>query len=215
MADIESPNFSPGPPGALKRPLFEAGNTLFAQDLRVEQAYRLQRLRRHNRYLHGWGVVCGLKVVPAGDPRRPLAVRVCPGYAIGPCGDEIEVMRAQIVDIADYLWSRPVALASSPPPAFIAIRYAEEHSRPVPVPSRRCGCEDTAYDKSRTRDSFDIDVLWTPPSVKDTEVDLCQPQIAPCPAAPVSPYVVLAAVKLPAAAVVATASDVIDLTVWS
>ena len=79
MIDQKSLRRVPTLVGALQRPRYAAGSSLAAHDLRTEQRYRLQRLRRHHRYLHGWGVICGLLVVPAGDPRRPWAVQVCPG----------------------------------------------------------------------------------------------------------------------------------------
>jgi hypothetical protein len=40
------------------------GQMLHARDLQVEQAYFREKLKLHNRCLHGWGVVCGLEVAP-------------------------------------------------------------------------------------------------------------------------------------------------------
>jgi hypothetical protein len=45
------------------------GQMLHAQDLQQEQAYFREKLKLHNRCLHGWGVVCGLQVTP--PPRDP------------------------------------------------------------------------------------------------------------------------------------------------
>src|SRR5262245_36447921 len=103
----------PGP----DRPLLEADERLTADPLRGEQEHRRQRLRRHLRLLHGWGVVCGLRVVPAGDPDHPWAVVVCPGYAIGPHGDEILVERAVSVDVHESAWKAP---ALHPSHAYVA-----------------------------------------------------------------------------------------------
>jgi hypothetical protein len=50
----------------------------------------------HNRYLHGWGVVCGMEVVCS--PCNNL-VTVQPGYALSPCGDDIVVCSPAPVDI--------------------------------------------------------------------------------------------------------------------
>jgi hypothetical protein len=44
----------------LKRVKYHHGMLLSAKDLTAEQEYFLERQRRHNRYLHGWGVVSGL-----------------------------------------------------------------------------------------------------------------------------------------------------------
>jgi hypothetical protein len=40
------------------------GQMLHARDLQIEQAYFREKLKLHNRCLHGWGVVCGLDVAP-------------------------------------------------------------------------------------------------------------------------------------------------------
>jgi hypothetical protein len=45
------------------------GQMLHARDLQTEQAYFREKLKLHNRCLHGWGIVCGLEVVPPpADP---------------------------------------------------------------------------------------------------------------------------------------------------
>ena len=46
----------------LERPNYVTGQILTADYFTTEQNYFLARLRRHNRYLHGWGVVRGFSV---------------------------------------------------------------------------------------------------------------------------------------------------------
>src|SRR5512147_2416454 len=75
---------------SLERLRYFPRQLLTADDMRVEQEYFREKMRRHNRFLHGWGVVCGLEVV-ADAASGPMAVKVCPGYALGPWGDEIYV----------------------------------------------------------------------------------------------------------------------------
>src|SRR5260370_39362995 len=65
-------------------------------DLTLEQDYFRDRMRRHNRLLHGWGVVCGATVCPVQIVNAdgtvsyaPWQVQVQPGYILGPYGDEI------------------------------------------------------------------------------------------------------------------------------
>jgi len=41
------------------------GQMLHSRDLQSEQRYFREKLKLHNRCLHGWGVVCGLEVAPA------------------------------------------------------------------------------------------------------------------------------------------------------
>jgi hypothetical protein len=48
----------------LKRLKYFYGQMLGAYDFQTEQAYFREKLKLHNRCLHGYGVVCGLKVVP-------------------------------------------------------------------------------------------------------------------------------------------------------
>ena len=105
--------------GTLERPRYYPRQLMTPDDLNLEAAYFRDRLRRHNLFLHGWGVVCGALVcaVPArsngvaqkeyrrrrsdlkneaagkelSDATEPLLVRIQPGYIIGPYGDEIVI----------------------------------------------------------------------------------------------------------------------------
>ena len=72
---------------ALERVNFFDGKLLAAQDLSLEQTYHLERHRRHNRYLHGWGVVSGLSVSVADN----TTITVHPGVAIDCAGNELVV----------------------------------------------------------------------------------------------------------------------------
>ena len=72
---------------------------LDAEAMRTEQAYFLQKLRRHNRYLHGWGVVCGLEVTAAPVDDKPRQVEIGPGYALDGPGNEINVGMAVRLDL--------------------------------------------------------------------------------------------------------------------
>jgi len=47
---------------SLERPRFFTGKLLTTEDLALEQQYFREKLRRHNRSLHGFGIVSGLKV---------------------------------------------------------------------------------------------------------------------------------------------------------
>ena len=74
------------------RPHFFAGQLLDAATLQAEQDYHREKLRRHNRVLHGFGIVSGLgvHVEPTADPGGGRII-VDPGYAIDGCGEEIAV----------------------------------------------------------------------------------------------------------------------------
>src|SRR5215831_9570689 len=84
----------------LCRPRFFAGQLLTEEDLNRLERYIVEKNRLHNRYLHGWGVVCGLDV-----SCHPCAgfVTVKSGYALSPCGDDILVCCDEAVNVCDLI----------------------------------------------------------------------------------------------------------------
>src|SRR5713101_1511831 len=80
----------------LCRPRFFAGQLLTDDDLSLLNNYIVEKNKLHNRYLHGWGVVCGMEVVCS--PCNNL-VTVKSGYALSPCGEDIIVCQDTPVDI--------------------------------------------------------------------------------------------------------------------
>lgn len=149
---------------------------LTADDMRAEQEYFRDKLRRHNQYLHGWGVVCGCTVEPV-TATNGWKVRVCPGYAVDPQGDEIWIDECVEVDLQTGADKQPCSVRWPCPPVgemptsgngttsvvYVAVRYAECFTRPVRVHPAGCGCDETGCEYSRIRDSFEIKVLWQLP----------------------------------------------------
>ncbi len=84
----------------LCRPRFFAGQLLTEEDLNRLDHYIVAKNKLHNRYLVGWGVVCGLEVVC--NPCNNL-VTVRPGYALSPCGEDIVVCRDEPVDVCELI----------------------------------------------------------------------------------------------------------------
>ncbi len=80
----------------LCRPRFFAGQLLTEDDLGRLDRYIVEKNKLHNRYLHGWGVVCGLEVVCHNCKGW---VTVKQGYAIDPCGNDIIVCENDTVDV--------------------------------------------------------------------------------------------------------------------
>jgi hypothetical protein len=185
------------PAGALARPDYRPGDFLLPDDLKTGQHYLQQLLRRHNRMLHGAGVVCGMSVAPANDPTHPWGVYVCPGYAISPYGDEIALIRRELLDISEFLWMY-FATPGLPNRAYVGISYAEELVKPLPAASPACQCEQVSYTPSRAMDSYQLSVLWANSEEERFRFTICSDEVVPCQPCPASPYLVLAQVNLPA-----------------
>src|SRR3954447_14039685 len=74
------------------RNFYFQGKLLVERDFTDEQMFFLGKHLRHNKYLHGEGVVCGLTVKQHQNPAcRDRYVLIEPGYAIDCCGHEILV----------------------------------------------------------------------------------------------------------------------------
>jgi hypothetical protein len=190
--------------------------------LTLELEYFRNKLRLHNRLLHGWGVVCGAQVCPLPKANghqtlEPWKVVVKPGYILGPYGDEIVIQTERITDLrTGGVTSRPgdppgelvdpwcsaVYVAQLPEWVYVAVRYKEITMRPVRVQPVGCGCDETLCEYSRLCDGYEIGILTAcpashqnPPKL-DNLADLAKGPLFACPPCPSDPWVVLAAVKL-------------------
>src|SRR5712671_4463482 len=210
----------------LERVRYFPRQLLTADDMRIEQEYFREKARRHNRFLHGWGVVCGCAVEPVPGAKT-WTVRVCPGYAVGPQGDEILIDGCRNVDLKLGATADPCTVRWPCPPTgampgenndkttlvHVAVRYAECFSRPTRVHPAGCGCDESACEYSRVRDSYEIKLLWELPdshakafqdditwcnSVKNIDPALKRSHtfpVPPCPECVLEPWVVLASVS--------------------
>ena len=84
----------------LCRPRFFAGQLLTEEDLNRLDHYIVEKNKLHNRYLHGWGVVCGLEVFCHPCEGQ---VTVTSGYALSPCGDDIVLCANDVVNVCDLI----------------------------------------------------------------------------------------------------------------
>ena len=164
-------------------------------DLTLEQNYFRDRMRRHNRLLHGWGVVCGALVCPVPvvnddgiTSYAPWQVQVQPGYILGPYGDEIVVDCKRTIDVRTQgvsgvsgepcldlpdPWCTQVFIA---PPIdqttyYIAVKYVQSMTRPVRVQPVGCGCSDSSCEYSRWHDGYQIGVLDQCPDCNITDAN--------------------------------------------
>jgi IPT/TIG domain len=160
-------------------------------DLTLEQNYFRDRMRRHNRLLHGWGVVCGALVCPVPSPPGsdwtgpfvPWQVQVQKGYMLGPYGDEIILDCSRTVDLrtagvsgvtgepcVDMVdpWCSQVFTPPEKSTLFIAVKYKQCMTRPVRVQPAGCGCSDASCEYSRWHDGYEIGVLQDCPPCNDS-----------------------------------------------
>jgi len=191
------------------------------EDLTLEQDYFRDRMRRHNRLLHGWGVVCGALVCPASATDTngvvsltPWEVIVQPGYALGPYSDEIildctrtvdlrttgvsGVTGEPCVDVPDP-WCSQVTVPRTTGTLYIAIKYQRSMTRPVQVQPIGCGCDDNTCECSRWHDGYQIGILTCCPDANQTPPkgdNLFKGDVPSCPDCPPQPWVVLAAVQV-------------------
>lgn len=185
--------------GFLEHPRYFPRQMITPAELTLEHDYWRDRMRRHNRLLHGWGVVCGAKVCPipkesngtqsgAQAEYEPWKVRIEPGYILGPYGDEIVIDCARVFDVrtkgvlaatgeacGEVLdpWCVEVHTQCPPECVYIAVRYQEVRCRPVRVQPIGCGCDDMPCEYSRLRDGYEI-----------TALPDCPPSHQGCPSIP-------------------------------
>lgn len=120
---------------SLKRPRFFAGQLLTAEDFTLEQEYFREKLKRHNRSLHGFGIVSGLKVtVNSGQ------IVVAPGLALDCEGNELAIETAQM--IVPPAVARPTVGWHT---AYVNVRFVEECANPAPTAGAEEASDSTAY----------------------------------------------------------------------
>ena len=150
LAHVAATLTTRGPAGAprnaegLLRVNYFSGQLLGVDDLTDEQNYVREKFRRHNRRLHGSGIVTGLG---ASIDRRGGGARVvvAPGFALDPLGEEIDVPRRTSLPLP----GKGKAL-------FVQIRYVERHGRAVPAPGSADSSGEPPY--SRVEETFEISI---------------------------------------------------------
>ena len=195
-------------PSVNERPRYFARQLVTPDDMTLEQDYFRARLRRHNRYLHGWGVVCGAEVV---ESTKPWKVMVKAGYVLGPYGDEIFVEHDQCVDVRkrcvtpetpddeECIEAHPAPTQTDADLQWLAIRYVEKKTRLVKVPLGGCGCEDSSCEHTRFKDDYEICVIDHCPESHQNPPPLPlsdgkdRPEAPDCPECQEEPWVVLSA----------------------
>lgn len=135
---------------------FFYGKLMTVRDFELEQSYFIGKKKLLNRFLHGWGVICGLEVVPHECPKK---VVLKPGIALDCYGNEIVVPREVEIDLAEENEEIPQEGKT----VYICIKYLECDVAPVPVLINECSCDDTAMKSSIKRERFEYKILQDEP----------------------------------------------------
>jgi hypothetical protein len=178
-----------------ERPRYFRGQILTEQDFASEQDYFREKLRRHNRLLHGSGVVCGLRVASAEED---CAVTISPGYALDPCGDEILLEEETLLRLPRSGQSAPQVDAPCPDGTwYVAVRYAEIPAQFVPAIG---GTGETdSVQPSRIRESAEVQALLALPAGYEARSGRRRAAAGACPPCPPDPegrWVALAEVRV-------------------
>lgn len=106
------PNSTP-----LSRPRYFAGRLLTVDDFNQEQTYVIERFKRHNRRLHGFGVVSGLRVTTAASK-----IKISAGMALDCEGNEIIIPSDQTLPLPGF----------NSKVAFVTVKYSEHCEGAMP-----------------------------------------------------------------------------------
>lgn len=149
-------------PAPFTRNNYFTGKLMLERDFTDEQRYNVDKLRLHHQRLHGWGVVCGLRVVADTNPAcRDRYVTVEPGLAIDCCGREIVVADTVRVDITRLPAYAAITAAGAPPsrPIQLCIRYRECGTDTIPVLYDECAWDNDRCAPNRIAESYEFDLL--------------------------------------------------------
>src|SRR5262249_28586716 len=173
---------SPGDIPLFCRNNYFTGKLLTERDFTAEQRYMVDKLRLHHVALHGWGVVCGLRVTP--HPNFPsLKLVVEPGIAVDGWGREIRVPRAVDLPLPSIEPSESADDRSTPDPGsssqpdsdsdilqqqqaadsltvtlYVYLRYMEQEAELMVTPFGEYGTGSTARKPNRICESYQLEI---------------------------------------------------------
>ena len=128
-----------------KRLRYFDGRLLATADFQLEQHYFRDKSKLHNRSLHGFGIVSGLKVSMAAGQ-----IVIEPGMALDCEGNELVIPSAQsiVLPAMSHEWTS----------AFVSVSYSEEPTDPVAAVPSEPGTSDKASEASTITESFALAV---------------------------------------------------------
>ena len=148
---------------AFERIKYFTGKLMTVRDFEEEQVYHIEKRKHHHRYLHGYGIVCGLRVVPTQPPQRRY-VMVEPGVALDPWGSDIVVCKPTEFELTGE--GEP-DLRDKSNSLYVVIKYRECDTEPVPIPGEPCRSEEANVAPSRVMETFELSLRLEPPDEED------------------------------------------------
>jgi hypothetical protein len=151
--------------GPFTRNNYFTGKLMVERDFTDETRFHMEKMRHHEQQLHGWGVVCGLKVKPhPNEACRDRFVCIEPGFAVDCCGHDIIVREEECLD----LFALPEIQAlktqgdTEEHKLQICVRFRECPTEEIPVLYDDCGCDDTKCAPNRILESWELGVVLDP-----------------------------------------------------
>lgn len=148
--------------GPFVRNNYFTGKLLVERDFTDETQFHIEKMRHHEQQLHGWGVVCGLKVKPhPNEACRDRFVCVERGYAVDCCGHDIIVREDECVDLfaLPEIQALKAAADEQPHKLQVCVRFRECPTEEIPVLYDDCGCDDTKCAPNRILESWEFGVI--------------------------------------------------------
>jgi DNA-binding beta-propeller fold protein YncE len=141
------------------------GKFMVARDFIAETHYHAEKFRHHEQRLHGWGVVCGLKVKAHPTPAcRTRFVCIEPGAAVDCCGHDIILNEEECVDLFQFKEIQDLKNNNDTGTHTlqICLSFRECPTELVPVLYDDCGCDETRCAPNRILESFAVGIILDP-----------------------------------------------------
>ncbi|MBN2440650.1 MAG: hypothetical protein JXJ04_04875 [Spirochaetales bacterium] len=164
----------------IERPEYFRGQMLTDADLIAGQKYFIEKNKLHNRSLHGWGVVCGLKVkcfpccTGHGASGKVLVEK---GYAIDCCGNDIVVPGEFEFDVVRRIEEKRRASKRADPCSgetaaprdnecpeggekyYLVLKYKEVKDKPATAFQTTDACSIQYCIPSRVKECYELDLV--------------------------------------------------------
>jgi hypothetical protein len=162
MNDFKTETSTQKPLDPSKRVNYTMGLVMGKDEFEQEQIYLMEKNRLHNRALHGYGTICGLRISVRDTISGPEVV-VFPGIALNPLGQEIRVPDIRCAPLNTWLSGNKDEIAKQfpnlPPgniSAYVVLCYWECGTDKVPIPGVPCRNQDEIMADSRIQDKFTL-----------------------------------------------------------